>query len=167
MCSTAQAATPSQADYIQFAETVWPDSPCNGQETVTWVTGFDDPDRGGEADDGTCNIRIKTSMGVYTTCRLFVHELGHTAGYRDISNVADTHHSSDPHNIMAAMVPPYQPCADRFGQQIAEEKVHDPCRLRSPKVFVCGKARIVQMFGGIAVPYMVARNGRSSRKIGR
>jgi hypothetical protein len=156
--ATSAQAAPSQQDYLTFAEQQWPGSPCNGQETVEWVPpGTFAGDRIGEADVD-CHIRVQTGLGVYTTCRIFVHELGH---YHD-STTADPTHSDNPASIMFPSMVPYQPCADGFAAQIAEEKVHAPCRAIAVKEFACGKGRRVQMFGGIAIPEtVVARTARS------
>lgn len=86
LAPTAQAADPAR--YLDTARSLWPGSPCAGQETITTDVppGFD-----GLAWSDSCRVTVSPSLSEYATCVTLAHELGHLAGRE---------HSLDPNDVM-------------------------------------------------------------------
>ncbi len=118
MSATAQAAvwTPAQTvKAITVADAHWPASPCHGRETITWVRSAEMADFAGTAYPQQCATTIAWNQVAASDpspaflCTVLEHEFGHLAGLE---------HSSDPNNVMFAIVWKSSPdCAAAFPGQ--------------------------------------------------
>lgn len=83
-----------------IARAVW-HNPCNGAVDLAWdVT---DPALEGYVSltDEPCTVHLRPGYASWgELCTTVIHEYGHVAGFRDMTNTDDVYHSRNPDSVM-------------------------------------------------------------------
>lgn len=122
-------AAPARADWqidrgLQIARVVW-HNPCADRSTISFMSQAEMNQGhvlapgdyvGALSVPSECRIILSDELeshGWEVVCSFLIHESGHLAGFRDLSNPSDPLHSSNPRSIMNHYVPDDARCYKR------------------------------------------------------